>query len=131
MPIPDNSSTYKRTNLFLLRVWCDDADENENSNEGEGFGRMWHGRVQRTVSGEAHNFEGKDDLIQVLQAMLCKDRPGHSKPRGKTSSEAGHPTRSNNQTGANEEGHPGATKPHQSEPKRSRRWVAEGGTNND
>jgi hypothetical protein len=105
MPIPDNGSKYKRTNLFLLRVWCDDAGEHENSAKGERSGLTWHGRVQRTVSGEAHSFDGKDDLIEVLEAMLYKDRkdrPAQSRPRGKPSSEAGLTASGNNQTEANE-----------------------------
>jgi len=51
MPMPDNRSKYtkyKRTNLFLLRVWCDDLDPEENKNEDMDAesGRKWHGRVQ-------------------------------------------------------------------------------------
>ncbi|MDQ3930474.1 MAG: hypothetical protein M3328_15190 [Chloroflexota bacterium] len=99
MPIPDNRSKYKRTNLFLLRVWCDDEDENQDEQEneqgdkGEEPCRMWHGMVQRTVSGEAHSFGAKDGLIEVLEAMIYKDRKErlqHTRPgpQGKTSYEA-------------------------------------------
>ncbi len=86
MPLPDNRSKYKRTNLFLLRMWCDDPgpspgpDPDINGTEDERSGPKWHGRVQRTVSGEAHNFEGKEALIEVLETMLYKDRLEHSKP---------------------------------------------------
>ena len=130
MTMPDNrskdKSKYKRTNLFLLRVWCDDADENkdeqedeqENQNGDEGESstcRRWHGMVQRTVSGEAHSFGAKDDLIEVLEAMLYKDRKDHKdrperlqntgpRPQGKTSSEDSIAASGNNQnqTEANE-----------------------------
>ncbi len=101
MQMPDNRSNNKRTNLFLLRVWCDDADE--HGDEDEGPCRIWHGKVQRTVSGEEHSFEAKDRLIEVLEAMLYKDRPEHnSRPQGKTRSEASLPASGNNQTEANE-----------------------------
>ena len=111
MPIPDGRSKYKRTNLFLLRVWCDDLDQNENRNgdEGETSGLVWHGRVQQTVSGEAHSFNGKQGLFEVLEAMLYKDRkdtPEHTKTgsREKISSDIGPSVSGNsqNQTEANE-----------------------------
>ena len=109
MSMPDNSSRYKRTNLFLLRVWCDDAEETENekAEEQEGPCRMWHGIVQRTVSGEAHGFDGKEELIAVLEAMLYKDRrerPQHRRPtpRAKPNAQTRQPARGNNQTEANQ-----------------------------
>ncbi len=95
MPMSDNRSKYtkyKRTNLFLLRVWCEDLDPEENRNEDmdERPDRKWHGRVQRTVSGEVHSFEGREALIEVLERMLFKDRPEYinSSPTKKTSSGA-------------------------------------------
>lgn len=72
MHIPGNRSKYKRTNLFLLRVWCDDAGENEHVDEGEGACRMWHGMVQRTVSGETRSFEAKASLIEVWKPRLLR-----------------------------------------------------------
>jgi hypothetical protein len=117
MPNRDNTSRSKHAQLFLLRVWCDDADANgdeqadEDGDEGEKSGlkgpwqRQWHGRVQRTVSGETQSFDGIEGLIEVLAAMLYKDRqdqPGHSRPPGTSSSEAATPASGNNQTGANE-----------------------------
>jgi hypothetical protein len=102
MGMSENRSNFKRTNLFLLRVWCDDADE--DGEESEGSCRVWHGVVQRTVSGETHNFEAKDDLIEVLEAMIYKDRKDakgrqqQTRPRGKLSTETGLPPRGDNQT---------------------------------
>lgn len=94
MPTPDNRSKYteyKRTNLFLLRVWCDDPDHalhydkdedeqgdmdgNNKRDMDERSARKWHGRVQMTVSGEAHSFENKEALIEILESMLYNDRP--------------------------------------------------------
>ncbi len=110
MAMSDNRSNFKRTNLFVLRVWCDDENENAQGDKGERSGRMWHGKVQRTVSGETHSFEAKDHLIEVLEAMLYKDRkdrPEHSstRPRGTTSSNAGVPVIGSNEIEANEEDH--------------------------
>lgn len=80
---------YKRTDLFLLRVWYDYGNGEDRVDGGAGL--QWHGRVQRPVSGEAHNFEGKEALIQVLEAMLYegqKGRPNHSRPSKKAHPEA-------------------------------------------
>jgi hypothetical protein len=70
--MPDDRSKYKRTNLFLLRVLCDDTEENEHMDSGEEYSRTWHGTVQRAVSGEAYSFEGKEALIEVIEAMIYK-----------------------------------------------------------
>jgi hypothetical protein len=102
--MPDNRSNNKRTNLFLLRVWCDDDDENGHEDESGGPCRIWHGKVQRTVSGEVRSFETKDRLIEVLEGMIYKEleeRPEQSRPIGKASSEAGVPEKGNNQIEAN------------------------------
>ena len=59
----------KHTDLFLLRVWCDDEEGDEGS------GSRWRGRLQRPTSGEAHNFANWEALIAVLEAMLYKGQP--------------------------------------------------------
>lgn len=106
MAMSDNRSKNKRANLFLLRVWCDDTDEHEqeygykNGDENEGPCRVWHGKVQRTVSGEVHSFDAKDDLIEVLETMLYKEwkeQREQGRPRGTTSSEASVLANGNNQ----------------------------------
>lgn len=106
MPISDTSPNYKRANLFLLRVWCDDADENEHEqgNRAGSPSRRWHGKVQRTVSGEEHSFGAKEEFIGVLEAMMYKDRMEHSSrgQRGETSTEAGLPASGNNQSEGSE-----------------------------
>ena len=78
--MPANRSNYKHTNLFLLRVWCEDPVERENGENGEGSGLKWHGSLQGTVSGESHSFDGKDALIEVLESMLYKERPEQGGP---------------------------------------------------
>jgi hypothetical protein len=49
---------------------------------------QWHGRLQRTVSGEAHRFDGKAALIEVLERMLFHARPQHAAPPAHTGSAA-------------------------------------------
>jgi len=73
MPMPDDSAKYTRTNLFLLRVWCVDPDPTENGDTDTPGGPTWQGRVQRTVSGEGHNFTGQAALLAVLARMLDAD----------------------------------------------------------
>ena len=52
----------KRTGLFLVRVWTEDA--------GDGSGRAeWHGKVQRVVNGEARYFHDWPELVDLLLAM--------------------------------------------------------------
>jgi hypothetical protein len=63
---------------------------------------MWHGVVQRTVSGEARSFEAKDEIIEVLEAMLYQDQPVRTGQRGKTGTKAGLRAGGNNQSEANE-----------------------------
>ena len=84
MPMSDNRSKYQRTHLFLLRIWCEAPAANGDQNEPSS--PTWHGRVQRTVSGEAHNFESKAGLLAVLESMLAQDRPADRRPAKHTSS---------------------------------------------
>jgi hypothetical protein len=52
----------KRTGLFLLRVWTEDA--------GDGSGKAeWHGKVQRVVNGESRYFHNWPELVELLAAM--------------------------------------------------------------
>jgi hypothetical protein len=96
-----NRSNYKHTNLFLLRVWCDALVESENGEKGEESGLKWHGRLQRTVSGEARNFNGKDALIEVLESMLYKDRLEHAGPSPNSGSGTNTSSGGNNSSEAN------------------------------
>ncbi len=91
MSMADNGSSYKRTHLFLIRVRCDNPDESEGDqgDKGERPALIWHGTVQKPASGEAHSFEAKHELIEVLDAMICKERPEHGRLRGKPRSEDG------------------------------------------
>ena len=68
-------SQYRRSSLFLVRLWT------EKSSEGE---EEWCGRVQRTVDGEAHYFRSLASLTEVLFLMLsakAENRQGSKSSR--------------------------------------------------
>ncbi len=53
----------RRTDLFLVRMWVEDALDGSKK-------AGWHGKVQRVVDGEAHQFDTWQELVNALQAML-------------------------------------------------------------
>lgn len=53
----------RRTDLFLVRMWVEDALDSSDK-------AGWHGKVQRVVDGEAHQFDTWQELVNVLQTML-------------------------------------------------------------
>ena len=58
----DRSNEYRGpSQLFLLRVWLDVA-----SSEND-----WHGRVQHSVTGEAHYFQTCAELRRIIRDMLA------------------------------------------------------------
>ncbi len=59
------SRTLRRTDLFLVRMWTADARDGDRRAE-------WHGRVQRAVDGEAHQFDGWQNLVDLLLTMLSE-----------------------------------------------------------
>lgn len=65
-------SHSRRSNLFVVRIWCEDIGSTLDGTEGEAGGTkwQWEGRVQRAVSGEEHHFQGWPDFIELLEAML-------------------------------------------------------------
>ena len=58
----------KRNNLFLVRVWTEEGGDGSDAD-------VWHGKVQRVVSGEMSEFEGLPALVEVLSRMLSGGRP--------------------------------------------------------
>ena len=52
---------FSRTDLFLVRVWAEDASDGETE---------WRGKVQRAVNGETRYFENWPQLLDLLQAMM-------------------------------------------------------------
>ncbi len=57
----DRSHEYRGpSQLFLLRVWLDDTP-GEND---------WHGRVQHSVTGEAHYFQTCAELRCISRDMI-------------------------------------------------------------
>ena len=64
---------YRRTDLFLVRLWFKDSDD--GSNAGIDSGQIeWHGKVQRVVDGEAHQFSSLQGLVDVLLVMLADNK---------------------------------------------------------
>jgi hypothetical protein len=49
--------------LFLLRIWLGETGESKGSED-------WNGKVQHTVTGEAHYFHGCSELVRVLRRMM-------------------------------------------------------------
>lgn len=57
----DRSHEYHGpSQLFLLRVWLDDAPSENN----------WHGRVQHSVTGETHYFQTCAELRHIIRDMM-------------------------------------------------------------
>ena len=59
----------RRTNLFLVRVWTEGAVGEDGNGTGEA---EWHGRVQRVIDGEAHQFDNLQGLVELLLKMLSE-----------------------------------------------------------
>lgn len=75
----DAMSDYRhlrRTDLFLVRIWLEDAGgaedtAGETSGGGSAGGEAeWCGRVQRVVDGESHAFRSWKGLVDSLEAMI-------------------------------------------------------------
>ena len=61
---------HRRTNLFLVRVWAEETSYEEGKNS---IGEVeWHGKVQRVIDGEAHQFANLQSLPDLLLEMLSK-----------------------------------------------------------
>ena len=70
---------YKRSDLFLVRIWSEDRGVEDASDGALGGEEVitklrWHGRVQRTVDGEAHQFDSWQGLVDLLLAMLSNNK---------------------------------------------------------
>jgi hypothetical protein len=66
-----------KSDLFLLRLWAGNAGEQAGDGaDARGEGRegneacMWHGRLLHVLSGEGHNFDGWQGLVEVLREMV-------------------------------------------------------------
>jgi hypothetical protein len=73
----------RRSDLFLVRVWTvetsqnsrrttDTGVESSNSDSNDGESAEWRGKVQRVVSGESHEFNSMQGLVELLKLMLSK-----------------------------------------------------------
>jgi hypothetical protein len=64
---------YNRADLFLVRLWSkESADGSSASNAGGPV--EWHGKVQRVVDGEAHQFRGLQGLVDALLVLLADNK---------------------------------------------------------
>jgi hypothetical protein len=60
----------KRKDLFLLRLWTEEASDSEG-----GTHRLeWRGKLQRVVDGESRRFSNLQDLSDLLATMLSTSR---------------------------------------------------------
>jgi hypothetical protein len=65
------SRQTKRSELFLVRLWLDEATDGEIE---------WRGKVQRAVTGEAYYFQDLPQLPELLRLMMpdgSQDREAH------------------------------------------------------
>lgn len=58
------------SHLFLVRIRAAGAGEDLQPES-----KLWRGRVQRVVNGEAYDFCGWDELIERIGAMLAGTQP--------------------------------------------------------
>ena len=64
----------RRTDLFLVRVWREDAGDTADAAGGDRGKTQWGGAVQRVVDGETHQFNSWRDLIELLLTMLSTNK---------------------------------------------------------
>ncbi len=63
------SQYLKQTDLFLVRVWAK-VDGGDDGNDKGAVNAGWHGRVQRVIDGEMHEFDSLQNLANLLAEML-------------------------------------------------------------
>jgi hypothetical protein len=68
MPI-HRSQYLKHTDLFLVRVWTE-VEGGADANGNVAGKAEWHGRVQRVIDGEVHQFNSLQALTNLLSDML-------------------------------------------------------------
>jgi hypothetical protein len=57
---------YRRSDLFLLRLWAEVADDGSKM-------LKLHGKLQRVVNGESHRFCGWQGLLDLLMTMVSEE----------------------------------------------------------
>ena len=62
-------SRLRRSDLFLVRMWTEDTEAGR---------KLAYGKVHRAVSGEAHQFDDWQGLLDQLRAMLTDFKVGRS-----------------------------------------------------
>lgn len=74
-PVMKPARHMKHTDLFIVRFWTQDSNE-QVSNSGNSID--WHGKVQRVVDGESHEFTDWDALVATLRSMISVNSPNPS-----------------------------------------------------
>lgn len=59
--------TPRRSDLFLVRLWTRDANKKCDKVE-------CHGKVQRVVDGQSHQFDSWQGLVDLLVAMASSNK---------------------------------------------------------
>jgi hypothetical protein len=54
---------HRRSGLFLVRVWAEASEARDGAVE-------LYGKVQSVVDGRSRQFQGENDLVKQLAAML-------------------------------------------------------------
>jgi hypothetical protein len=84
---------FHRSNLFVVRIWCEDTGAAGDRSAGVAGAAECRGRVQRAVSGEARDFEGWPALIEVLEEMLAAARSSGKTDARRDGNESGNKVR--------------------------------------
>jgi hypothetical protein len=73
------------TQLFLLRIWLEEAPQAGGENEVEAREQQaalrWRGKVQHVVRGEAHAFTGWQMMIDYLETLLVSEQADSGEAR--------------------------------------------------
>lgn len=80
----------KRSNLFVLRIWTQEGDDQESD-------ARWQGQVKRAVDGAAHHFDDWQGLVGWLVDNL------EGNPTLKNSTGSGHAAKSSSIKGGQDE----------------------------
>ncbi len=56
-----------------MRLWLKESDDASKASRAGGQG-TWHGKVQRVVDGEVHQFSSLQGLVDVLLVLLADNK---------------------------------------------------------
>jgi len=70
IPVRKKAEIHSRSQLFTVRVWCEDLGEGNSE---------WRGKIQHVTNGEVRYFRGWQGLVACMQEMIGNqptDAPG-------------------------------------------------------